>query len=478
MKHAILILAYNNFEILNHLVDYFKIDCYVLIHIDKKVVVNDDLMLELKAKSQVVDVYQKFTIHWGGYSILECELFLLKEAIRLTDANYFHLISGQDYPIKPLSVFLRYFDQRNGWEFISYVHIPHKNFQENTYDRFCYYLPYDLFDDKCRSTQFVQCILKWQKKLKIKRSIPNEFDHLYGGSQWFSITRVSVIKILDHTKRFPKFYKRLRFTFAPEEVYIVTLIVNLMPKYVIMNNNLRFIRWKYENGNIPANLSIEHFHLLTETDAFFARKVSKEVSNELINVIDTYLLFERDSDNLKNGWEGFSDITYDTGLVEAIYKYCIFSKIKYGVDCGCGSGIYVAALRRLGLKFTGFDLNINVEKYSKLLLPKNDTLCFQGDLANEITTEDFFEIALCINVFQYLPHEKLYRAIDNLLKLTNNTIVTSWNQEFENYFLENQIELYINKYGFEEDLFATSFFKSYLKKINFVRVFRFRKEVK
>lgn len=157
MKHAILILAYNNFEILNHLVDYFKIDCYVLIHIDKKVVVNDDLMLELKAKSQVVDVYQKFTIHWGGYSILECELFLLKEAIRLTDANYFHLISGQDYPIKPLSVFLRYFDQRNGWEFISYVHIPHKNFQENTYDRFCYYLPYDLWN--CINIQVDCCIM-------------------------------------------------------------------------------------------------------------------------------------------------------------------------------------------------------------------------------------------------------------------------------------------------------------------------------
>ena len=55
---------------------------------------------------QVAGVYRKYSVHWGGFSILRCELFLLKEAINNCDAEYFHLISGQDYPIKPLSSFL------------------------------------------------------------------------------------------------------------------------------------------------------------------------------------------------------------------------------------------------------------------------------------------------------------------------------------------------------------------------------------
>lgn len=472
MKHAIMIIAHNNFEMLSHVVDYFKEGFYVFIHIDKKAIVDKDVLSDLEAKPQVVRIYRKFCVHWGGFSMLKCELFLMREAISLTDADYFHLLSGQDYPIKPVGEFKKFFEQRNGWEFVSYVHLPHKNFQNNTYDRLCYYFPYDWFADKKKASKYVGMLFKWQKKHHIKRSVPNCFDHLYGGSQWFSITRMAVEKILQYTLDFPKFYKRLRWTFAPEEVYIVTLLLNLIPKCSVINNNLRIVRWKFENGNFPANLSAEHFHLLVESDALFARKINQQYGVNLSALIDKYLLSNITCAIDRYGWSGLYDIQYDSGFVEAVYKYCKMAKIEEGVDCGCGVGHYVAAFRRLGLKFTGFDVNADVVDYSKLLLPKNDTSCVQADLVDELSVSGFFDIAICVDVMQYIPVDMLDKVFFNLSKLTNNTIVLAWNDEFEKYYNGMHLIDEIKRMGFCEDIFASSFFKIYSKRKKHIRVLR------
>lgn len=88
MKHAILILAYNEPEHLKRLISYFKKDCYVFVHLDKKAKFNDEYVNELYSFSQVTKVYRKYSVHWGGFSILETEMFLFKEALRLCDASY------------------------------------------------------------------------------------------------------------------------------------------------------------------------------------------------------------------------------------------------------------------------------------------------------------------------------------------------------------------------------------------------------
>lgn len=471
MKHAILIMAHGNFELLKHLVDYFNQDCHVFIHIDKKAEIDNETLLDLKSKSQVVNVYRNYNVHWGGFSILKCELFLLKEAVRLCDAQYFHLISGEDYPIKPFKEFNEFFEQRNGWEFVSYVHLPHKNFQNNTYGRFCHYLPYDLFKDRIAAQKSMPKIINWQRRLNIKRRIPDTFEHLYGGSQWFSITRQAVNSIIKYTNTYHTFYRRLRWTFAPEEVYIVTLVVNLMPKCSVINDNLRMIRWVYENGNFPANLSTEHFHLLVESQSFFVRKINERTSLPLIDMIDKYLLTDYNITD-KLGWNGFRQNMYDKGIVEAIYRYCKMSNIEDGVDCGCGSGLYVAALRRLGLQFTGIDINPNVECYSKLLLPTGDQPCIHTDMTDEISSSEYFNLVICLDVFQYIPHNKVEIAIINMAKLTNNTIIVSWGDEFEKEYKKNKYENAFNKLEFYIDEFASSFVKRYSKIKQNIRVFR------
>lgn len=132
MKHAIIIIAHKNFNHLVHLIEYFEKDCYLFVHIDKKSDFTKHEINQITAIPHVVKVYKKYAVHWGGFSMLKCEMFLLKESLHLCNAEYFHLLSGQDYPVKPLSKFLRFFNINKGKEFMQMVHLPHLGWDKNT----------------------------------------------------------------------------------------------------------------------------------------------------------------------------------------------------------------------------------------------------------------------------------------------------------------------------------------------------------
>ena len=95
-KHAYLIMAHDNFYILEkliQLIDYDLNDIYI--HIDKKAKnFNFNYFRNLVNKSNIYFV-KRFNVRWGGYSIVEAELELLNKAIK-GEYEYYHIISGVD----------------------------------------------------------------------------------------------------------------------------------------------------------------------------------------------------------------------------------------------------------------------------------------------------------------------------------------------------------------------------------------------
>ena len=121
MRHAVIIMAHGCWNMLYNIVCHFSRECDVFIHIDARSDVSDDVLLRISSLPQVKGLYRKYKIHWGGFSILRCEMFLLREAINKSDAGYFHLISGQDYPVRPLSRFLEFFNECGGFDYMQNV---------------------------------------------------------------------------------------------------------------------------------------------------------------------------------------------------------------------------------------------------------------------------------------------------------------------------------------------------------------------
>lgn len=473
MKHAIMIMAHKNLDHLCHLVEYFRANCDVFIHLDGKCAWKVEDIDRLSAYRQVKWVSTDYEVNWGGTSVLESEMALLQSAYAHGEYGYFHLISGQDYPVKPLDVFLDFFEKNRGKEFIQYVGIPNPKWEKGTYRRFQYFYPYDWAEGRENPRAWVREQVEMQARRGLKRPIPDEFDTLYGSSQWFSITNEAVGILLQYTTDHPAFYNRLWMTFAPEECYVATVLLNEMDMQRIVRSNCRFIRWKFENGNRPANLGADHFRYLLQEEFLLARKMEAPYSLPLLELIDRYLICDSKIKLAKSGawhYDGYLAYEYDRGFCEYVARLCADFSIVTAVDMGCGCGYYVTKWRERGLPFAGYDANPYTPELSRRLLPVGDEVCGVVDLTEIITDEVSFELVVCKDVLPYVPLDCLDVVADNLVNLSSKYLLVGWYVGEKHYGIshsvlsESDVMSIFEKRGFRMDRFQTSKLRTTLKK--------------
>lgn len=207
-------MAHKNRAQLEKLIAYFDGKCDIIIHLDKGSGFTREDEVYLSRLSGVRHVSRKIAVHWGGYSLLRCQLHLLEQALRYSDCRYVHMLSGQDYPLKPLDDFLRFFGLSDK-EFIEGAHLPAPHWDGNTYKRIQHYY----FTDWFRLSGDAEIQKVWdfadrQDRWGIRRRIPDQVKHLYGGSAWFSLTRACAEAIIGYSRKHPSLLRRFRYTFA------------------------------------------------------------------------------------------------------------------------------------------------------------------------------------------------------------------------------------------------------------------------
>lgn len=429
MNQAILLLLHNRVNKQNlKLINYFQGKCDIFIHIDKDCKLTKEDIKEIKKIPGVVNVYQKYHVHWAGFSILKTEMFLLKKALKLSNFKYIHLLSGNDYPIKPLSHFLNFFDNTEK-EYIACRHLPDSKIDDNTFKRLQQIFLADYLVVKKDSD--VSRIWKIANKLAqygIRRKIPTQFPHLYCGSQWFSLSRKTIENMLNYTKRNSSFYNKMRFAYAAEEMYINTYVMNNTVKEKIGDGNFRYIHWPFVNAQHPATLTEHDFCDLASSDAIFARKIDMDKNPILVEKIDSMLLCERQTIFYSDGIREQKTIwnySYDEGLLCAIAYVCKLLEIKDVVDLGCGPGYYVHNLRKENIISRGFDGNPNTRIISQTLY--NTSLpCEQIRLHIPINSDEITDMVLLLNVGEYIPKKFFNIVIDNVCKLSKKYAIICW----------------------------------------------------
>lgn len=274
MKHAYLILAHTEFEILKFLIASLD-DArnHIFIHFDKKV---DELpSLDVK-NARLTYLTNRIDVRWGDVSVVEAELALFCEAYEFGEFYYYHLLSGVDMPLKSQDYIHEFFKKNNGKEFIGYyqgnidneiirkvkkVHLFPKDFR---YDGTLFSLV-----KKCIRAVFV----KLQYLLSISR---NESTNFKKGTQWVSITPKMIELIIKNKHEILDIYKN---TYCSDEIFIQTLCWNSALRSNIYNIEdeaigcMRMISWK--NGDMQ-EWKIEDYNLLMSSELLFARKFCEE----------------------------------------------------------------------------------------------------------------------------------------------------------------------------------------------------------
>lgn len=286
-KHAYLIIAHNNFNILEKtlkILDDEKNDFYI--HIDKKVKnFNFEKIKNIVKKSKIIFT-ERINIKWGHSSQIECELILLKAAAR-GNYSYYHLLSGVDMPIKSKKEIYDFFEKNTGKEFI---HFKDKKYNVKLNERFKIYhfFPY------CSRSKFKYIIgiieiilITLQKLLKINR-IKNQNINFQKGANWFSITNDFTKYVLSKENWIKNTFK---YSSCCDEIFLQTLIINSEFKDNLYNKNFddnhvtsikRYIDWK---RGIPYTFRKEDFYDLINSEALFARKFDITIDKVIVDMI-------------------------------------------------------------------------------------------------------------------------------------------------------------------------------------------------
>lgn len=290
MKQAILILGYQDINNIIRIIHYFD-DCFEFyIHIDKKSKADLSRLYTIKNKS--INIYRKYVVNWGGIFFMKVALFLVKKALENDSNKYFHLISEQDFPIKPLHYF--YDLAKENKNYLVFEKLPKKVWDGNGgLDRIHYYHFNDFFNArKYGRGKLLKLLIHLQKTLKIKRSYGEHLPQLYGGSMWWSLTREVLQYVIKESENNSFLKNRLNYTLLPDEIYFQTILVNSPYLKNIINDNLRYIDWTYRGGSRPAFLDMSDYNKLITSNKIFARKFN-ENSQVLINKLNEIIKYEK-----------------------------------------------------------------------------------------------------------------------------------------------------------------------------------------
>lgn len=279
-KHAYLIIAHNEFEILEKLIDLLddeRNDLYV--HIDKKV--KRSLIPELKVSNSHLEIISPINVSWGGDNMIECELRLLEAATKQKHA-YYHLLSGVDLPIKSQDYIHDFFNNNCGKEFIDFddraiksgsflPRIKYYHFLQNKIGRNAGKLVavYEKLENN---------LLKLQSKFGVDRT-KNSDIVFYKGTNWFSITHELAKYLLSCERMIKKYcYNSL----CADEVFLQTFVKNSEFGNNIVDDCLRCIDW---NRGAPYTYTAEDYDFLINSPKLYARKFSINKDAEIVDMI-------------------------------------------------------------------------------------------------------------------------------------------------------------------------------------------------
>jgi len=213
MKHAILLLSSYGINYMNNFLAQFnndrRFDIYIHIDGQSKIDVQNNKTI---TKSNIKYIKHSFKSKRFSIKMVDTMFELLIRANKTDNYDYFHFFSDSCYLIKTLNEFYEFFMQNSNKSYMNY----------NLEKYFLY---------------------------------KNHSYILYKGSQWMSLHNNIVQLLINNINLFLKYKEEIKNktiiikSGAPDELIIQNIIVHNICKrnprnYNIINNNLRFIRWK------------------------------------------------------------------------------------------------------------------------------------------------------------------------------------------------------------------------------------------
>ncbi len=265
MKHAYLILAHSNPELLQSLVSLLD-DCRndIYVHWDA----NSGVVPELHAShSELIVLEERVKVFWADYSMVEAELALFDAAYAPERYSYYHLLSGVDVPVKTQDYIHAWCDSHPGIEYVGFSVPAEGEVDRRTQHKF-------IFTDDFRNPPLLKKILR-AVFLKVQDIVGYRRHHedVRKGPQWFSATSAFIGYILENRAYICRIFRK---TFVPDEMFVQTLLWNseFRDRAYDLSDEFegckRFIKWV--DGSL-LDICEEDIDDMVSSPRWFARKL-------------------------------------------------------------------------------------------------------------------------------------------------------------------------------------------------------------
>jgi hypothetical protein len=237
---------------------------------------------------------------WGDFSVLEMVLRAIDTLLASGKPfDYATLISGQDYPIKPLVAFEEMLAGIGDGALDIEANTPHLDrytflwrrlprFLENRYTQ-ALFARLQALNRRQPWVRFVNGRIGcWYALKRSKPPLPGSMV-FYKGSQWWTLAERCVRAVQTFTREHPEVLECYRRSIIPDESFFQTVLYN-DARFTFVNDDFRYIHWDDHLAESPATMTSLDLPAIAASPAFFARKLDITVDADLIDEIDRSLL--------------------------------------------------------------------------------------------------------------------------------------------------------------------------------------------
>jgi hypothetical protein len=281
----------------------------VVVHVDAKVDITPfTRAIAPEDRERVFFISERVRVNWGGYSQVQAIRSLVQRGILLAQpTEYLVLLSGQDYPIRPMKDLDALFEKEQGRQFLRYFEISKSEQKYKTqiarrHHRDLRFLSSRTNNQHLRRIRNASVrVLELASKFGTPLQPPEGFRVAHGVTH-FAMTAEFANALEDSVN--PTIERFFRAVFVAEEKFYPSLAANLGEDRIPVSS----MPVSFEAYSGPGNWRYANLHhidpsltkVYTETDwdevksspSYFLRKLESDRSSLLLQMIDKALLRE------------------------------------------------------------------------------------------------------------------------------------------------------------------------------------------
>lgn len=258
-----------------------------------------------------VHLLDPMPIGWGTFSYVEMVLRCMRWTLANLEFDWLVLLSGQDYPIQPVSQIEASLASTEYDGFVKGFPVtePGSRPDEEGLRRYFYRyhrvpLPAFLLPRRSSSEGVVSKAARnlrdVQPLLSVKRAFGSSGVQVglrrlrtpftaqfrcYRGSTWFTLSSECVAVLDRFVRGNPGYVRYYRRTWIPEESFIITILLN-NPRLKLFRDHKRFIRFRAQGAWHPEVLTVEDLEPMLASGQHFARKFDVTMDERVLNLLD------------------------------------------------------------------------------------------------------------------------------------------------------------------------------------------------